>query len=278
LSAAPAGGGDRLSRIAASDPGPPVLEIQHVAKRYGGIYAVNGVSIDLYPREILGMIGQNGAGKTTLVDVVSGLLSADEGRVLFGGDDITSWPAWRRSFAGLGRSFQDAHIFPSLTVAENIAIALDRHIKVRDHLAAALNLPAVLASEDDVVWTVGDVVELMGLGGYRRRRVAELSTGTRRLVDLAMVVAHDPVVVLLDEPSSGIAHSETEALAPVLLGLRQETGCAMVVIEHDLGLLTAIADELVALEAGSVVTRGHPEEVLRDPRVVASYLGAGTLP
>jgi branched-chain amino acid transport system ATP-binding protein len=263
--AASAGGPDRSK--------PPILEVTGLTKRFGGITAVDDVSFALAHGEILGLIGPNGAGKTTIFDLISGLLSLDTGRISLLGRDVTGWGADRRAALGLGRSFQDARIFPSLTVAENIAIGLERHIEVRDHLAAALNLPAIQESEEDVAWTVEDLIELMNLGAFRDKFVAELSTGSRRIVDLAMSIAHDPSVLILDEPSSGIAQKETEALGPLLRRIQRETGCAMLVIEHDMPLITTVSDEILALELGAVVTRGTPDEVLSDPRVISSYLG-----
>jgi ABC-type branched-subunit amino acid transport system ATPase component len=128
-------------------------------------------------------------------------------------------------------------------------------------------------SEDDVAYTVDDLIELMNLGAFRDKFVAELSTGSRRIVDLAMAIAHDPAVLLLDEPSSGVAQKETEALGPLLKRIQRETGCALLIIEHDMPLIMAVSDELIALELGAVVTRGLPADVVEHPRVVASYLG-----
>jgi branched-chain amino acid transport system ATP-binding protein len=255
------------------DDGPPILEVSGLSRRFGGITAVDDVSFTLSPHRILGLIGPNGAGKTTVFDLISGLLPADSGRIVLRDNDITGWGADRRAAFGLGRSFQDARIFPTLTVAENIAVALERHIETRDHLAALLNLPAVQESELDVAYTVEDLVELMNLGAFRDKFVAELSTGSRRIVDLAMAIAHDPAVLLLDEPSSGIAQRETEALGPLLKRIQSETGCAMLVIEHDMPLITSVSDEILALDLGRVLTRGTPAEVTSDPRVIESYLG-----
>src|SRR5207253_6839160 len=152
----------------------------------------------------------------------------------------------RRARAGLGRSFQDSRLFPSLTVAENIAVALERHLEVRDALAAMLGMPEVAVSESDVAWKVHELIELMGLGAFRNKFVSELSTGSRRIVDLAMAMAHDPTVLILDEPSSGIAQRETEALGPLLQRIQTETDCSLLVIEHDMPLVTGIADTIVA--------------------------------
>ncbi|MBK5307288.1 MAG: ATP-binding cassette domain-containing protein [Frankiaceae bacterium] len=251
----------------------PVLEVSGLTRRFGGITAVRNVGFTLYEGQILGLIGPNGAGKTTIFDLISGHLPSDGGRIVLQGIDVTDWPADRRAGIGLGRSFQDARIFPSLTVAENIALGLERHIDVRDHVSALFATPAMRESEADVAYTVDDLIELMALQAYRDKFVSELSTGSRRIVDLAMSIAHDPSVLLLDEPSSGIAQRETEALGPLLQRIRTETGCAMLVIEHDMPLITALSDEILALDLGSVVLQGTPDEVMTDPRVVASYLG-----
>ncbi|MEA3055676.1 MAG: hypothetical protein QOD30_1108, partial [Actinomycetota bacterium] len=159
------------------------------------------------------------------------------------------------------------------TVAENLAIGLERHIELRDPIASTLGLPGIVQQEEDVAWTVEDLIEMMNLGAFRDKFVRELSTGSRRIVDLAMCIAHDPKVLLLDEPSSGIAQRETEALGPLLLRIKEETGCALLVIEHDMPLITSISDRMIALELGHPIVDGTPQEVTTDPRVVSSYLG-----
>ena len=157
---------------------------------------------------------------------------------------------------------------------EALAVALERHVGARDPVSAALRLPHHLRSERRVARRVDELVDLMGLGPFRSKFVSELSTGTRRIVDLAAVVAHRPSVVLLDEPSSGIAQREAEALVPVLEGIRAELGCALVVVEHDMALLRSVVERVVALDQGAVVAEGEPAYVLTHPAVVASYLGA----
>jgi branched-chain amino acid transport system ATP-binding protein len=267
-------GAARVVERAAPEVEPEVvLAAEELSVSFGGIRAVDGVSLAVRAGEVVGVIGPNGAGKTTLFDLLSGYLAPTSGRVRLFGADVTRRSPDARARAGLGRSFQDARIFPSLTVAENLALSLERHLDVRDHVAAGLGLPAVRELELDIAWSVADLVELMHLGAYRDKPVSDLSTGSRRVVDLAMAVAHDPRVLLLDEPSSGIAQRESEALVPLLARLRAETGCALVVIEHDMPLVSALADRLVALDLGRVLTEGAPQDVLDDPRVVAAYLG-----
>jgi ABC-type branched-subunit amino acid transport system ATPase component/ABC-type branched-subunit amino acid transport system permease subunit len=253
---------------------PDVLRVTDLSISFGGIRAVDSVSFTLGEGEILGLIGPNGAGKTTVFDMVSGFLPPTSGRVWFAGQDVTGDGPDTRGRLGLGRSFQDARIFPSLSVAENIATSLERHLEIHDHLAAALGMPDVGELERHIAWTVSDLIELLSLGAYRDKLVRELSTGTRRMVDIAMALAYDPVVLLLDEPSSGIAQRETEALGPMLLRIRDEASCSLLVIEHDMPLICAVSDRLLALEQGHVIASGRPQDVLRDPQVVASYLGS----
>jgi ABC-type branched-subunit amino acid transport system ATPase component/MFS family permease len=268
--------GDGHGRSPVRD-GPPVLEVREVARRFGGVRALDGVSFDVRPGEILGFIGPNGAGKTTLFDVISGYTAADTGtiRLRVHGQlaDIHDAPAHVRSWRGLGRSFQDGRLFPGLTVHEAIAVALEQHVEVRDPVAATLHLPSVADSEEQVHARVDGLIELLALGAYRDKFVRELSTGTRRVVDLACVLAQGPTVLLLDEPSSGIAQREAEALAPMLRRVRDELGASLLVIEHDLPLLSSISDRMIALDLGRLVAEGTPAEVVEHPAVVASYLG-----
>ncbi len=266
-SSATSGDGDRLS------PGTPVLECRGLVKTFGGITAVDHVDLEVRKGEIVGLIGHNGAGKTTLMDCVSGFLPNEQGRVILRGVDITEWTPTERAWGALGRSFQDALLFPSLTVDETIALARERHLQSRDMFAAALQLPASYESELEVAAAVERLVELMGLGAYREKLTGELSTGTRRIVDLACIMAQDPEVLLLDEPSGGIAQKETEALGPLLRRVREQAGCSILIIEHDMPMLSGLCDRLVALELGAVIAEGTPAEVLSHPAVIASYLG-----
>ena len=262
-----------VAEKAGVEPGHPVLSVHGLQKRFGGITATNDVSFDLMPGQILGLIGPNGAGKTTIFDEISGFLKLDGGRIVFRDRDITDWTPDKRAAFGLGRSFQDARIFSSLTVSENIALGLERHIEVRDHLSPLLGLPAVFDSEMDVRYTVDDLIELMNLGDYRNKFVSELSTGSRRIVDLAMAIAHDPTVLMLDEPSSGIAQKETEALGPLIKRIQREAKCAVLIIEHDMPLITGVSDKIIALELGEVVVEGDADTVLNNKRVIDAYLG-----
>ncbi len=253
-----------------------VLATRDVVTSFGGICAVDGVSLDVHAREIIGVIGPNGAGKTTLFDVISGFAPLFAGSVHVGGVDVSSASPNGRARAGLGRSFQDARLFPELTVAETLAVSLERWVGNRSALAASMYLPPVFDSEQEIRSRVAELIELLGLGDFERKFVRELSTGTRRIVDIACLVAHRPTVIMLDEPTSGLAQREVEALAPVVRRLRDEMGAALLVVEHDIPFVSSVADRLVAMDQGRVVTSGPPAEVLAHPQVVESYLGTSS--
>jgi ABC-type branched-subunit amino acid transport system ATPase component/MFS family permease len=275
LSQASVGTPDTVAELSSrvADHSVPALELRGLACSFGGIRAVDDVTLSLAPREILGVVGPNGAGKTTLFDLISGFTPSAAGAVLLDGIDVTAMNPAARAGRGLGRSFQDARLFPDMTVSETLAVSLERWIEQRSAFAAALRLPSVFDDEERTMLRVDELIELMNLGSFRRSFVRELSTGTRRVVDLACQVAHRPTVILLDEPSSGIAQREVEALGPLLRRLRDEMGAALMVIEHDMPLVSSISDRLLALDQGRVVTTGAPSDVLAHPDVVQSYLG-----
>jgi ABC-type branched-subunit amino acid transport system ATPase component/predicted MFS family arabinose efflux permease len=251
----------------------PVLQVENLVKRYGGVTAVDDVTFDLREGEVLGLIGPNGAGKTTIFDLITGFQPLDGGRVGFEGIDITGLRPEERARRGLIRRFQDARLFPALTVFETLLIALEQKLEVRSSLLNAVAAPQARRAERRLRVRAERLIELFELQPYRDKFVKELSTGLRRIVDLACVIATEPKVLLLDEPSSGIAQAEAEGLAPLLRRIRFETGCSILIIEHDMPLISAVSDELLALDRGRPVTRGRPDVVLNDERVIESYLG-----
>ncbi len=280
----PATNGDAATNGEAHAPAEiPVderrLQVQGLSKRFGGITALRDVDCAVAGGEIVGFLGPNGAGKTTMFDVISGFTPQESGTIMLRdtqGDvhDVSRAPAQLRAALGLGRSFQDGRLFPALTVRETIAVALECTVDVKDPIAAALHLPAVVDSEAKVEDRVEELIELMGLGAFRDKFVHELSTGSRRIVDLACILAHQPTVLLLDEPSSGIAQREAEALGPLLLRIRDSLGASILIIEHDLPLLTSVADRLIAMDLGEVIAAGDSERRRERPpgrRVVPGH-------
>jgi ABC-type branched-subunit amino acid transport system ATPase component len=231
------------------------------------------VSISAAAGEVVGVIGPNGAGKTTLFDVVSGFTRPRRGHVVLGGTDVTGLSAAGRSRLGLGRSFQDSVLFAGLSVRDTLAVALERYVDAGDPVNAALRLPALVDTEAAIGAQVDELIELFGLQRHAAAFVGELSTGTRRLVDLATVVAHAPSVVLLDEPSSGVAQREVEAMGELLRRVQRSLQATLVVVEHDIAFVAAVADRLVALDRGRVVAEGVPDAVLSSTEVVEAFLG-----
>ena len=254
-----------------SDGEAPALEARGVTVRFGGNVAVDDVSITVSRGELVGLIGANGAGKSTLFNAVSGFVPAS-GRVLVMGRDVTRRRAPARHALGLGRGFQAARLYPELSVRESVMVALEARRRSR-LLASATGLPPSPASERRKRAEADEIVDYLGLGRYADSLVADLSTGTRRIVELGCLLAAQARVLLLDEPTAGVAQRETEAFGPLIASVRDELGAAAVVIEHDMGLVMGISDRIYCLESGSVIAEGPPAAVRADPRVIASYLG-----
>ncbi|MEU8002985.1 ATP-binding cassette domain-containing protein [Catellatospora sp. NPDC049111] len=249
-------------------PGP-LLEARGVARAFGGVQAVGGVDLAVGPGEVVGIIGPNGAGKTTLFEILAGFTRPDQGQVAFAGRDVTGLSPQRRAGLGLVRSFQDARLFPTLTVRESLLVAGER-LAPTGLLTAALGGRGPQRRQEALA---GDLLDLFGLAEHADRQVGELSTGTRRTVELACLLALEPSLLLLDEPSSGVSQADGIALAELLSRVNRELGVALLVIEHDLPLLSRLAERMVAMDAGRVIADGTPDQVRAHPAVVAAYLG-----
>lgn len=256
---------------AGTGPEEEALVVSELTVLFGGLRAVDAVTLVVHPNEIVGLIGANGAGKTTLMDCVSGYVTPSEGSVWSFGAELSFLAPELRPYLGVGRSFQDARLFPGLTVEETLLVMLERHRPTRV-MAGILGWPARRA-EREKHEAADQLIASFGLEPYRDKTIGELSTGTRRVVDLATILAQRPQLLLLDEPTAGIAQRETEAFGPLMRRVQSDLGCAILIIEHDMPLIMGLSDRIYAMESGAVIAEGSPSQVRSDPRVIATYLG-----
>lgn len=247
------------------------LRAANIAVKFGGIYAVNDVSIEVGAGEIVGLIGTNGAGKSTFMNAIGGFVRC-AGEVELYGQSVSSMTPAARAKRGLGRTFQAAALFPELTVRETVAVAFEAR-KRTGLLGTALWFPTSVKLERSRQRDVDELIDFLGLGRYADVLIADLSTGTRRIVELAGLLALDARLLCLDEPTAGVAQRETEAFGPLIQQIRRELDAAMLVIEHDMPLIMSISDRVYCLELGRIIAEGTPAAVRHDPAVISSYLG-----
>jgi len=249
-----------------------VLEIDRVSIAFGGIKALQDVSIRAGEWEIVGIIGPNGAGKTTLFNCITGFYQAGSGQIRYRGRDITRLPVHRRTALGIGRTFQNVGLVKNATVGANLATA--QHLQVAyDPWAGVVGSPGSFAEERRVAERGEQILDLLGLREVIGERVADLPYGVLKRVEIATVLATDPDLLLLDEPGSGMGPEEARTLGDTLLELRREFGLTVVMIDHHVPLVTRVSDYVYCLNFGEVLAEGRPDEVRHHPEVVRAYLG-----
>jgi branched-chain amino acid transport system ATP-binding protein len=246
-----------------------LLEVRDAVVRFGGVAAVDGASIAAPPGSITGLIGPNGAGKTTLFNLIAGAIRPAAGQVRFEGRSLTALPAEARLAAGLGRTFQIPRPFPELTVLENLMVAAPPGAM----LAAALAPRRTRARELAARERAETILERLALTRLARDPARVLSGGQRKLLELGRVLMAAPRMILLDEPAAGVNPALLEAIGHHLAALRDE-GIGLLMVEHNMGFISGLCDRVYAMESGRIIAEGSAAEVLADPRVAASYLGA----
>lgn len=251
------------------------LVVEDVAVHFGGIAALDGVSLSVRAGEICGLIGANGAGKTTLFDVVSGVRQPDRGRVVMHGRDVTRSSPQERARAGMRRTFQRVQTFGWLSVEDNLLVASEWRGGGGGVLADLVGLPGRRRREHERRDRVDAVLERCGLGASRTAAAAGLPIGTARLVELGRALVDEPTVLLLDEPASGLDHAESERFASVVRETRDADATAVLLVEHDVGFVMDLCDRVVVLHLGRVLAEGPPDRIRDDPAVREAYLGTG---
>jgi branched-chain amino acid transport system ATP-binding protein len=249
-----------------------ILHIENVSLRFGGIVALDSVSLAVDPGELMAVVGPNGAGKTSLLNCITGAYHASAGQIIFQGTDVTAAPAHRAAKCGIARTFQHNELFPQLTTLENLL--LGRHA-VLDYglLSAGWFFGRCRSWELEQREKVEQMIEFFEIEPYRKLPVGDLPYGIQKLIGLARAFAAEPRLVLLDEPSAGLNRQEKEDLARYLLRIRHEFAPTMVWIEHDMQLVRDLADRVFVLHYGKELARGSPQQVLADSRVVEAYIG-----
>jgi branched-chain amino acid transport system ATP-binding protein len=249
-----------------------VLDVDDVSIRFGGLQALSHVSLQVREWEIVGLIGPNGAGKTTLFNCITGFYTPTEGRVRFLGRDVTDVPIHERAAGGMGRTFQQVGLVKGATVLENLVTA--QHATAGYGPASGIaGLPPALRRDRLLRERGMEILDLVGLAHLADRRVAGLPYGTMKNVEMAAVLATDPEILMLDEPSSGMGPEEAHQLGDTLLQLRKELGLTILMIEHHVPLVVRVCDHVYCLNFGQLLTEGDPDSVRSHPEVVSAYLG-----
>jgi sulfate-transporting ATPase len=246
---------------------PAELSVSGISVRLGSIYAVSEASLEVHPGEVVGLIGPNGAGKTTFIDAVTGFVRTTQGKVLLNGQDITWVPPARRKRAGLSRTFQSLELFDDLTVRDNLLAGAD-DLGIKPYFTDLF-----WPRKEQLPPTALRAIKDLELDDVLDTPAGDLPYGQRRLVSIARALAGTPSILMLDEPAAGLSDAETGELRHLIRRLAEEWGIGVLLVEHDMSLVMAVCDRIVALEAGQVIAEGRPEEIARDARVRAAYLG-----
>lgn len=250
----------------------PLLSLTDVAVHFGGVRAVDGVSLSVEPGTVYGLVGPNGSGKSTLLGAISRLTAMTAGTMVFEGDDFSAWSAQRVARRGLGRTFQTVRLLPTLSVVDNIRLGADTRVMGTGIWNPWLRPVWSSRKDREITVIAEEAVERMGLGAMRSRYPQELSYGIQRKVEIARALASNPTLLLLDEPTAGMTSDERDAISSVIRQLRDE-GLTQVLVDHDVDMIVGLADVMGVMNEGKLIAEGDARAVVKDPAVQEAYLG-----
>lgn len=249
----------------------PILQVEKLEKRFGGVIAVDGVDFKISPHQIKAVIGPNGAGKTTIFNLISGIYSPTSGTIKFKQRKITGLKPFVIAKKGISRTFQNVQVFPNMTVLENVMVG--RHCRTRsEFFAAVLNLKRTRAEEKKIQEYSLEMLSLVGLEDKKYEAAASLVFQQQKLLEFARALATEPELILLDEPAAGLSIPEADEMAQLIYRIR-EMGVTILLVEHDMGLVMEVSDEMVVLNTGQVIAEGTPRQIQNNEAVIAAYLG-----